>query len=415
MDQEILAIEDDRDALANLRDILELDGDHVTGAATLKEAAAAGNWSAFSVILLDRRLPDGTADSVLPHIHSAGPGGGDCHHRVRRFGGDDRGPSVRGCRLLAQTNQPGPFAGAVARVLKMREMEERALQAERLAAVGQMISVLTHESGNALARCQVLLATLADEVATDLTPSRRRSITSRPSRPTPPLRGGPELRRADQPRPYPVGPLRDLAPSVGKRVGGFEPPIRSALREQTAGMNLECDVDSFRIDQVFRNLFENALAASPEPPGSKSLARKRKSPAGPAVRICIRDNGPGLTAAHRTRVFNPFFTTKRKGSGLGLAIAKRIIEAHGGEIGIGPNGPGAEFFFTLPRTTCGRRSRCRTPSIALGQPANGSYGSEYNESAGTARSTSLTDVSPVAAFIKPETPIGCIPSATAAS
>jgi DNA-binding NtrC family response regulator len=70
---DILAVEDDRDALANLRDILELDGYRVIGLGTLREAADQLRRSEFSVILLDRSLPDGTADALLPHIQAAAP------------------------------------------------------------------------------------------------------------------------------------------------------------------------------------------------------------------------------------------------------------------------------------------------------------------------------------------------------
>ena len=73
MSRQILAIEDDRAALANLRDILEMDGHRVIGAGTLKEAVDGHAWADYSVILLDRRLPDGTADAILPHIQAAAP------------------------------------------------------------------------------------------------------------------------------------------------------------------------------------------------------------------------------------------------------------------------------------------------------------------------------------------------------
>ena len=72
----------------------------------------------------------------------------------------------------------------------------------------------------------------------------------------------------------------------------------------------------------------------------------------PALRIAVRDNGPGMKADVRQRIFEPFFTTKTKGTGLGMAIAKRIIDAHGGRIELGPeSGRGAEIIITLPRGT----------------------------------------------------------------
>jgi signal transduction histidine kinase len=64
----------------------------------------------------------------------------------------------------------------------------------------------------------------------------------------------------------------------------------------------------------------------------------------------VRDNGPGLNPEQRRRIFDPFFTTKTKGTGLGMAIAKRIVEAHGGQITVGSgSGNGAEILIILPR------------------------------------------------------------------
>ena len=70
----------------------------------------------------------------------------------------------------------------------------------------------------------------------------------------------------------------------------------------------------------------------------------------PGLEVRVRDNGPGLDAEQRRRAFEPFYTTRPAGTGLGLAIARRIVEAHGGRIGISDApGPGAELVFTLPR------------------------------------------------------------------
>jgi signal transduction histidine kinase len=70
----------------------------------------------------------------------------------------------------------------------------------------------------------------------------------------------------------------------------------------------------------------------------------------PSVDIVIRDNGPGLTPEQRRNLFQPFYTTKTHGTGLGMAIAKRIIDAHEGEIAAGTDdGRGASILITLPR------------------------------------------------------------------
>src|SRR4051794_6375036 len=70
---DILVIEDDADARANLRDILELDGHRVATAGTAAEALARDDLAGFSAIVLDRRLPDATADELLPKLRPAAP------------------------------------------------------------------------------------------------------------------------------------------------------------------------------------------------------------------------------------------------------------------------------------------------------------------------------------------------------
>ena len=115
-------------------------------------------------------------------------------------------------------------------------------------------------------------------------------------------------------------------------------------------MALVCPVDPFRLEQVFRNILENALAACPSPVAVVVRCAETALDGRPALCVAVRDNGPGMTAEQRRRIFEPFFTTKTKGTGLGMAIAKRIIEAHGGQIAVGTGpAPGAEIVLTLPR------------------------------------------------------------------
>ena len=67
------------------------------------------------------------------------------------------------------------------------------------------------------------------------------------------------------------------------------------------------------------------------------------------VRIVVTDNGPGIPAADRDKLFMPYYSTKRRGSGLGLAIVRRIIVEHGGSIEVADNEPtGTRFIVELP-------------------------------------------------------------------
>src|SRR4051794_16603597 len=144
----VLVIEDDQDTQANLRDILELDGYAVEAATSVREALAHSNWAEYLAILLDRRLPDGMADTALPQIKQRAPhvaviiitGYADLESTITalRYGATDY--------LLKPVN-PDLLRAALARVFQLREAERRARQAERLAAIGQMITGLAHESG----------------------------------------------------------------------------------------------------------------------------------------------------------------------------------------------------------------------------------------------------------------------------
>ena len=123
-----------------------------------------------------------------------------------------------------------------------------------------------------------------------------------------------------------------------------------SLVEEVDSLDLRCAVDSFRLQQVFRNILENALAACKDPVKITITCSEANLKNHQAIRIAIRDNGPGLKKEQRQRIFEPFFTTKTKGTGLGMAIAKRIVETHGGSIEIGEDGhAGAEILITLLR------------------------------------------------------------------
>jgi signal transduction histidine kinase len=118
------------------------------------------------------------------------------------------------------------------------------------------------------------------------------------------------------------------------------------------GVDPHCEVDEFAIRNTLRNLFENALAACEDPVKIDTEFFEAKIASRPALKIAVRDNGPGLPEDVKAQAFDAFFTTKTRGTGLGLAIVKRTVEEHGGRVALGSNhhNAGAEFLLTLPRT-----------------------------------------------------------------
>ena len=105
--------------------------------------------------------------------------------------------------------------------------------------------------------------------------------------------------------------------------------------------------DSVQIDQVLVNLVLNAVQAMRATGGGTLTLTLDRHSGG--VRARVADTGPGITPAHRRRLFDPFFTTRPDGAGLGLFSCRRIIQAHGGTIGMRARpGGGTQFTVWLP-------------------------------------------------------------------
>jgi signal transduction histidine kinase len=102
--------------------------------------------------------------------------------------------------------------------------------------------------------------------------------------------------------------------------------------------------DPTQLQQVFLNLFLNALHAMPR--GGDLDIRTCLEEDGKTIRIEISDTGGGIREELINKVFQPFFTTKPKGTGLGLAISRQMIEQHDGAIGVA-NRPGGGAMFTI--------------------------------------------------------------------
>ena len=108
--------------------------------------------------------------------------------------------------------------------------------------------------------------------------------------------------------------------------------------------------DPGALEQVLTNLIANAVTYTP----SRGCLVVSSQRVGDAVRVSVADNGPGVPAEHRPRLFERFYrvdpgrSRSEGGTGLGLAIVKHLVESMGGRVGMTPNLPGSVFWFELP-------------------------------------------------------------------
>ena len=235
-------------------------------------------------------------------------------------------------------------------LMQHKQAREQLLQTERLAAIGEAMTALAHESRNALQRSQAGL---------DLVAKR---VTDRPEAVE--LLG--EVQAAqywlrdmyEEVRDY-AAPmnlheetvdLRQVVEETWDHLSQARQGRSIELRQTGRLGDATAWADTQAVAQVFRNLFQNAIEASPAVSRIDVDFDLDRIEHCPAVRVAVRDDGPGLTREQRDRIFEPFFTTKSRGTGLGMAICKRIVDAHGGRIEVGStNGTGAEIVLILPQ------------------------------------------------------------------
>lgn len=472
----LLVIEDDADTRGNLVDILEMDGYRVQAAATFAEAVREAPRTDLFAIVLDRKLPDGLAEDLLPQLRQLAPraavvivtGHEDLQGAVTalRLGASDYllkpvDPDTLRNRLrqladkrqaeqalLAITNRyqrlvelspdaifvnrsdqivlanraclrlfgassadqvlgRSPFEFLDARdhelaqrrvrqvlegrdsvpvmlqhilrldqtvvevecsaagieddgqraslvimrdITSRRQMEARMMQTERLAAIGQMMTGLVHESRNALQRSEACLEMLSlnlqgqadslDLVArVQKAQKKLHQLFEEVRSYAAPIK----LQRVEH-------DLRDVLEETWENLVWVRQGRQASLRFLTEGPSPRCSVDTSRLEQVIRNILENSLAACADPVKIEVTWTATNLDNRPAWQLSIADNGPGLTLEQRQNIFEPFFTTKVNGTGLGMAISQRIVDAHDGTITVGTSRPvGTEIVITLPQ------------------------------------------------------------------
>lgn len=350
----ILVIEDDADTRANLRDILEMDGYEVAVASGVSDALSRRDWVEYTAILLDRQLPDGTAEELLPTLSELAPGAAV----IVVTGHADFQSTVTAMQhgvsdYILKPIAPEALLASLQRIVRVRVAEERAQRSERLAAIGEMMTVLVHESRNAFqlagASLDMLTWKLEGQAEELKLIDRVRKHQDRVRQLFEDVRGYAAPIQLDCSFVDVRTVLRDSADQIRALHPSRTVRIEISVVDDSIG-SPDANIDVSRMDQVFRNLMENSVSACPDPVeiGIECAATKREHEA--MIQVRFRDNGPGLSIDCRRHVFEPFYTTRPKGTGLGMAIARRIVEAHGGTINAmaSDENSGAEFLIELP-------------------------------------------------------------------
>jgi len=209
--------------------------------------------------------------------------------------------------------------------------------ATRLSLMGQLASALAHELGQPLNAALSYAAGVSHQLA-DVLPRYPEAADALAQLMLHLRQAGDVVHhvrafvKRDRPRPAPV----DLQDLVHKTLG----LLQLQLRESAARVSLRVDPDlphvagsRVELQQVLVNLLVNALEAMRDAGVSAPELRLRLSrPRRGQLQIEVADNGPGIPAALRETVFEPYRTSKRDGLGLGLTLCREIVEAHGGRI-----------------------------------------------------------------------------------
>jgi signal transduction histidine kinase len=250
------------------------------------------------------------------------------------------------------------------RIAERAELQSALARGDRLASVGVMSAQVAHEINNPLTTV-LGYAKLLQEDKPDGHPDRSalEMIASEAERMKGIVGGLLEYartpRQSDQRMEAPA--QREAPPScepaaVIRHVTALLGPqlkrAKASLAVDVAnGESPSVTIDAHALQQVLVNLVQNAAQAMTESGGTITLGVKAAA-GGIATLITVADEGPGVPREKRSKVFDPFYTTKAAGvgTGLGLAVCKHLVATAGGSIEVGdaPNGRGAEFRVVIP-------------------------------------------------------------------
>lgn len=237
---------------------------------------------------------------------------------------------------------------AVSRALVYRDMslkDKQILQAEKMAAIGQLAAGIAHEIRNPLGIIAGSAETIQKHDQHKIREEMTRYILEESRRINGLITNLLDFAKPKEPQLVQCD-LREVLEKTLLLLSPQAHTLGVEIKKEIPPVSIRVSIDPEQMRQAFTNLGVNALEAMPH---GGALTVTLKENAGNRVLVQFSDTGKGVPKEMQSKVFDPFFTTKEGGTGLGLSIAHRIVAQHGGDILVeeGRQG-GSTFTISLP-------------------------------------------------------------------
>lgn len=236
-------------------------------------------------------------------------------------------------------------------ITRARELEQLLHAKDKMTSLGRVAAGIAHEIRNPLSGINIHVRSL-EKIAGKSVPATELTEILREIRTASDKIEAVIRRVMDFVKPgQPILVLADINRPVADALDLSSAAVRKKGITMTKNLSAElppCYIEPHLIEQVIMNLITNAAEAitSISPTGTIAVSTARDND---AIVIRVEDSGPGVAEHERSKIFDPFYTTRSDGAGIGLSISSRIINDHGGSIHVEAGaGGGALFTIKLP-------------------------------------------------------------------